>query len=103
MDENGGPTDVWYGAGNGSFAVVDGVLEYTMSDVQANIWDNGVKQWITIPLARKDENYIFSFKAWPMQTEHSSVKLKIRPTVGQQLVLVVTQELTELHSGQLLR
>ncbi len=64
VDSLGGPGDMWYGANDGTFLVVDGVLEYSQNAVQTNIWDNGVKQWITIPYGRKDENWVFSFKAW---------------------------------------
>ncbi len=61
---DGSATPLNWNFGSGTAQVVDGVLEVEPASVMTNPWDYKILQYINVPYALKDLEYVLTFKAW---------------------------------------
>jgi hypothetical protein len=78
-DVDGNATPLNWNFGSGTAQVVEGVLEVEPASVMTNPWDYKILQYINVPFALKDLEYVLTFKAWadaerdfPLKVEDSN-------------------------------
>jgi len=78
-DVDGSATPLNWNFGSGTAQVIEGVLEVEPASVMTNPWDYKILQYINVPYALKDLEYVLKFKAWadaerdfPLKVEDSN-------------------------------